>query len=126
MDTPGHLEKLIERFFLENKHRVTFQLIPDTDFDKNKLKNLENMLSEKKSSLSESEKENIRNLSKKLEVRQNSKDDPSLLPCVTVKDVEKERFYTSGHKLEDDGKIKYFYHAGTNGIDYTTKVLSLR
>ena len=126
LDTPGHLEKLIDKFFLNNKHRVTFQLIPDTDFDKNKLENLENMLSEKKSSLSESEKENIRNLSKKLEVRQNSKDDPSLLPCVTVKDVEKERFYTSGHKLEDDGKIKYFYHAGTNGIDYTTKVFSVR
>ena len=84
------------------------------------------MLSEKKSSLSESEKENIRDLSKKLEVRQNSNDDPSLLPCVTVKDVEKERFYTSGHKLEDDGKIKYFYHAGTTGLITQQKVFSVR
>ena len=84
------------------------------------------MLSEKRVLCRSQKKKIFVILAKKLEVRQNSNDDPSLLPCVTVKDVEKERFYTSGHKLEDDGKIKYFYHAGTNGIDYTTKVLSVR
>ena len=50
------------------------------------------MLSEKNRSLSSSQKDNIRDLTTKLEIRQNSKDDPSLLPCVTVKDVEKKDF----------------------------------
>ena len=54
--------------------------------------------------------------------RQSAKDDPSLLPCVTVADIKKERFYTTGHRQEENGKIKYFTMR-TNGIDYTTKVL---
>ena len=125
LDEPRHLEKLIEKFFLKNKHRVTFQLIPNTDYDKDKSQKLDKQLSEKTSSLSNLEKENIRDLTSQLETRQNSKDDPSLLPCVTVADIEKERFYTTGHRHEENEKIKYFYHAGTNGIDYTTKVFAM-
>ena len=89
------------------------------------MEKLEKVLSKKNSSLSSSQKDNIRDHTTKLETRQNSKDDPSLLPSVTVNDIEKERFYTTGYKQEDGDKIKYFYHAGTNGIDYTTKVFSL-
>ena len=125
LEEPNHLERLVEKFFIKNKHRVTFQLIPNTDYDKNKIEKLEKLLSEKNRSLSSSQKDNIRDLTTKLEIRQNSKDDPSLLPCVTVNDIEKERFYTTGCKQEDGDKIKYLYHAGTNGIDYTTKVFSL-
>ena len=125
LEEPNHLERLVEKFFIKNKHRVTFQLIPNTDYDKNKMEKLEKLLSEKNRSLSSSQKDNIRDLTTKLEIRQNSKDDPSLLPCVTVNDIEKERFYTTGCKQEDGDKIKYLYHAGTNGIDYTTKVFSL-
>ena len=125
LDEPRHLEKLIEKFFLKNKHRVTFQLIPQSGYDNDKLQKLEKLLSDKKRSLSTSEKENIRDLTTKLEKRQNSNDDPSVLPCVTVNDIEKERFYTSGYKQENDNKVKYFYQAGTNGIDYTTKVFSV-
>ena len=120
------MEKLIEKFFLKNRHRVTYQLIPNSGYDKDKLVKLEKLLSDKMSSLSNSEKEDIRDLTTQLEKRQNSKDDPSLLPCVTVNDIEKERFYTSGYKQEDNDKVKYFYHAGTNGIDYTTKVFSVK
>ena len=47
LDEPYHLEKLIEKFFLKNKHRVTFQLIPNTNHDKDKLQKLEKLLSEK-------------------------------------------------------------------------------
>ena len=125
LDEPRHLEKLIEKFFLKNKHRVTFQLIPKSGYDNDKLQKLEKLLSDKKRSLSTSEKENIRDLTTQLEKRQNSNDDPSVLPCVTVNDIEKERFYTSGYKQENDNKVKYFYQAGTNGIDYTTKVFSV-
>ncbi len=125
LEEPNHLERLVEKFFINNKHRVTFQLIPNADYDKNKMEKLERLLSEKNSSLSSLQKDSIRVLTTKLETRQNSKDDPSLLPCVTVNDIEKERFYTTGYKQEDGDKIKYFYHAGTNGIEYTTKVFSL-
>ncbi len=101
LEEPNHLERLVEKFFIKNKHRVTFQLIPNTDYDKNKMEKLEKILSEKNRSLSSSQKDNIRDLTTKLEIRQNSKDDPSLLPCVTVNDIEKERFYTTGCKRED-------------------------
>ena len=55
LDEPNHLEKLIEKFFLKNKHRVTFQLVPNTNHDKDKLQKLEKLLSEKIVSLSNSE-----------------------------------------------------------------------
>ena len=40
--------------------------------------------------------------------------------------ILKRRDFIPLVKQEDGDKIKYFYHAGTNGIDYTTKVFSVR
>ncbi len=122
---PRHLENLIEHYFLENKHRVTFQLIPDESFDSNKTKSTEEFLIKKLRSLSEEDKSNVKSLTEKLDARQNSVDNPDLLPCVSVSDVSKDRFYTSGIKIEEREKIKYLYQAGTNGIDYTSEVFPM-
>ncbi len=122
---PGHLEDVIQRYFLKNKHRVTFQLIPDVNFDSNKTKSTEEFLIKKLHSLSEDDKAKVKDLTSKLDARQNSVDNPDLLPCVTVSDVSKDRFYTSGKKIEEQEKVKYFYQAGTNGIDYTSEVFPM-
>ena len=50
-----------------------------------------NYLSERLLQLNDSDKELIESLTKKLEDRQNSKDDESLLPCVRVSDIKKEK-----------------------------------
>ena len=122
---PKHLEGLIQRYFLDNKHRVTFQLIPDNDFDLNKSKHTEDFLLRKLKSFTEKDKKELKELTNKLEIRQNSVDNPNLLPCVTVSDVSKDRHFTSGKRAEENNRVNYFYQAGTNGIDYTTQVFPL-
>jgi Zn-dependent M16 (insulinase) family peptidase len=116
---------LIEKFFLTNNHRVTYQLIPDDELNDKKAKITGEFLSSKLESLSEKDKKEIEALTLKLEKRQNSVDNPDLLPCVTVSDISKERHFASGHRTEEGDRVKYNYQAGTNGIDYTTEVFPL-
>ena len=119
LEKTRYLEELIERFFLNNNHRLTFQLVPDVMLDQKKEKKHEILLSEKLSSLTENAKKKIGELTAELEKRQNLVDDENLLPCVKVKDVSKERVYPACESIsEEDGIIKYHYKTATNGVDY--------
>ena len=114
---PRHLEKLIEKYFITNNHCVTFQLIPDINFDKNKSKISNEYLNKKLKAQSKNDKKKIKDLTLALEKRQDTIDDINILPCVTVKDISQNLSYPSGKRVTDGGIVKYLYNAGTNGID---------
>ena len=72
-------------------------------------------------SLSSLEINKIIDLNNKLEIRQNKKDNPNILPKVTVNDIGTSKVYP---KFETRYKwsSKNAYQAGTNGIDYSQKI----
>ena len=71
LEKTGYLEELIKKFFLNNNHRLTFQLVPDVMLDQKKEKKQEVLLSEKLNSLTKNAKKKIGELTAELEKRQN-------------------------------------------------------
>ena len=113
-----YLENKINEMFILNNSRLTFQLIPDTEHDMKQAKIIDDLLAKKMSTFGDKEILKIKNQNNELEIRQNKKDDPNILPKVTVNDVGKSKIYPKFQSVNDNGLIKHFYKAGTNGIDY--------
>ena len=118
IEKDGYIEAKIKEMFLENQCRLTFQLVPDKDFDRKQKAKFDELLKEKTKSLNSKDFEKIKNQNEALELRQNKQDDPNILPKVTVNDIGKSKIYPKFHTLSNEGVKKYFYKAGTNGIDY--------
>ena len=126
LEKTGYLETLLADLFLKNNHRVTFTLFPDIELDEKKEKAEAKFLSEKLKSFTENDKKSIRSLTKKLEDRQNSRDDEAILPRVTVSDIKKEKKYPTHVKSCIGNTVNYHYMAPTNGIDYSRHFYSLK
>ena len=118
----GYLENRIQEMFLDNPSRLTFQLVPDKDYDQKQDNKIKEFLISKQKSLTDKEKEKINKLNTELEIRQNKKDDPNILPKVTVSDIGNSKTYPKFEIRNKDSVTSVFYKAGTNGIDYFQKV----
>ena len=71
----GYLEnRIINEMFLNNSSRLTFQLVPDNDYDQKQDNKIKEYLISKQKSLSKTEIEKINKLNS-AEIRQNKKDD---------------------------------------------------
>ena len=121
----GYLENRINEMFLNNSSRLTFQLVPDNDYDQKQDNKIKEYLISKQKSLSKTEIEKINKLNSELEIRQNKKDDPNILPKVTVSDIGNSKKYPKFEVKNQDGISRFFYKAGTNGIDYYQKIFPI-
>ena len=117
-----YLENRIREMFLDNPSRLTFQLVPDKDYDQKQDNKIKEFLISKQKSLTDKEKEKINQLNAELDIRQNKKDDPNILPKVTVSDIGNSKTYPKFEIRNKDSVTSVFYKAGTNGIDYFQKV----
>ena len=66
----GYLENRIQEMFLDNPSRLTFQLVPDKDYDQKQDNKIKEFLISKQKSLTDKEKEKINKLNTELEIRQ--------------------------------------------------------
>ena len=108
--------------FLDNTSRLTFQLVPDKEFDEKQDNKIKEFLISKQKSLSDKEIKKINKLNAELEIRQNKKDNPDILPKVTVSDIGNSKKYPKFETRNKNGINRFFYKAGTNGIDYFQKI----
>jgi Zn-dependent M16 (insulinase) family peptidase len=117
-----YIENLIQNRLLNNNHRLLFSLIPDSNLNKRKEQRLKEELKEKAESLSENEKEQINSLAKRLKSRQESEDNPEILPKVGISDIPKERIYVEPVSTTDKSTKNYIYKTGTNGLVYHSMI----
>ncbi len=110
----GYLENRIQEMFLDNPSRLTFQLVPDKDYDQKQDNKIKEFLISKQKSLTDKEKEKINKLNTELEIRQNKKDDPNILPKVTVSDIGNSKTYPKFEIRNKDSVTSVFYKAETN------------
>ena len=93
-------------------------MIPDTEFNRKTEERIQKKITEKTEALTESEKNNIVKLAVALEKRQESIDDPEILPKVTKDDIPEKRSYPTPVISSSNNHSNYFYKSGTNGIVY--------
>ena len=122
LKTDNYIENLIEKNLIKNNHRLTYSLVPDTELNKKNEEKIQNKVLDITKSLSEQDKEQLVKLANDLEERQNTIDDPEVLPKVTREDIPKIRKYASPLTSENKETRNYYYKTGTNGIVYHSMI----
>ncbi len=118
--TKGYLENVVKRYFIDNKHRVDLEMVPDMELINNRELNFTKSLEKIKSSMSNREKLELVNSSKALAERQESTPDKNLLPKLELSDVPNEVNYPSVKNLSTFGYSPIFYEQATNGLTYNS------
>ena len=113
-------ETYIQKYFLENTHRVSLLLKPDAGENKEKAEKEKLELDEKRKSLTDADLEKIKSLEKELNLLQENKEDLSCLPSLEISDVSKDIKTEVPNKIEDE-KI-FYYDKPTSEIFYFTSV----
>ena len=122
LKSANYIEKLIQEKIINNNHRVNYSLIPDPEFNNKNEERIKNKVKNISKTISSNEKEKIINLSLNLQKRQESIDDPEVLPKVTKDDIPSTRNYSTPKILNDKNLSSYFYNTGTNGITYHSMI----
>ena len=118
--------ELINKYLLNNSHRVTLTFAPDTELDKRKNEAEQDKLKQIFESLSESEIDDIVKQGVELKERQMQKDDESLLPKVTLDDVAGQLNIPSPSVATlKNGESVSSFEQGTNGLSYHQVLLQL-
>ena len=122
LKSKNYIENLISEKIINNQHRVNFSLAPDIDFNNKKDQKIKDKIEQKSKKLSSEEKEKIVQLATQLKMRQESIDNPEILPKVTKQDIPLSRSYAKPEIIKDGNIGNYFYKAGTNGITYHSMI----
>lgn len=110
----NYIQDLAKRLLIDNQHCVRICMRPDTQYKQQQLDNERKRLDYIQARLTEAEKQAIIEQSSALKQRQESVDDSSVLPKVTLQDVKPEvSRYTP---IKESPIITYV--AGTNGLAY--------
>lgn len=122
---PDYIKSLVKRLLLDNTHRTTLIMSPDTELSQHKIEREQQKLAEIKASLNDSEKQKIIATAEALKLRQAAEDDPELLPKVDLTDIPPvENVPEFSQRLVAQRKYT-FYPQGTNGISYQQIVAPL-
>ncbi|PIE44374.1 MAG: peptidase M16 [Gammaproteobacteria bacterium] len=124
IEDPDYVKNLVRKLLLDNPHRVTLTLVPDEKLAHYRDTYREKHLADIKAMLSLREKTDIVARAEKLKQRQLHKDDDSILPKVTVKDVPTQLSVPIGITGKSPLKLVQF-EQGTNGLVYQQIVISL-
>ncbi|TXR53474.1 insulinase family protein [Reinekea thalattae] len=111
---PGYIGEAIERLLLNNAHRVQLSFKPNPEFKARQLQHERDRLDTIQQTLSDEQAQQIVATAQALKERQAQVDDDSLLPKVTLDDVNPEVKTIKAHK---NGPVVQ-YAAGTNGLVY--------
>ncbi|MCG8415586.1 MAG: insulinase family protein [Pseudomonadales bacterium] len=122
-----YIPNLVQSLLLDNPHRITLTLRPDTELAQKKLAAEKEQLAEIKASLSDDRIQEIVSRSRALAERQAQEDDPGLLPKVGLEDVPAELTEPERNdSVLSDNEIPLSYYAqGTNGLSYQQIVIEL-
>jgi len=122
---PEYIKSLARNLLLNNSHRVRLTLVPDTQLAGEKERLEAERLAAIQSQLSDSDKAAIIEKSHALKSRQESVDDDSILPKVTLDDIPADIRILHGDIKGSDTLPIHVYEAGTNGICYEQLVVPL-
>ena len=113
-----YVPSLIRRLLLENPHRITLTVAPDTTLSQQRRDQERARLDDMEQALDSEQRAQILDLAEKLRERQAKEDDPDLLPRVELADIPASipEPKPQEHVLNDIKATAYT--AGTNGLVY--------
>lgn len=126
---PGYIRGLVQRWLLDNPHRVRVTLVPDTTLSQKRRDQEATRLAQVRASLGEADVARIRRDAEALALRQAKKDDPEILPRVGREDIPAGLRVAEGRETQlriGDAAIPLAVYAqGTNGLVYEQMIFDL-
>ena len=116
---------LVKKLLLDNPHRVTLTLAPDTQISERRNLAERARLATMKKSLSEEQSRRIIEQTEALAKRQTQEDDPEVLPKVTLADVPVDMHIPTSTQTTLGNSPATLFAQGTNGIVYHHVVVQL-
>lgn len=116
-----YYEKLIEKYFINNTHKVLFTLLPKKGLAAINEEKLSNKMKSIKESMSSEEIENVKSKSKKLDEfheMEESEENLNKIPTLTLEDIKKEAEKPIVEEKEFNGEKLLYSDITTNGIAY--------
>ena len=122
---PEYIKNLCRELLLDNPHRVTLTLVPDTGLADKKQQEERSRLDQIREKLSDDDIKKIVDQAVALTERQSQHDDPANLPKVGLEDVSRKYSQPEPESISQSPTPIYSYAAGTNGLVYQEVVLEL-
>jgi Zn-dependent M16 (insulinase) family peptidase len=124
---PRYFEELLDRYFVQNSHRVAIEMVPDSTLEAKEQADETALLEKIRKSLSEGEKSKLLSQAKELQKYQEEQEeaDIDVLPKVTLADVPKASKDFSIDRCQIDGIEVYSHSCFTNGLTYVDMVYNL-
>jgi Zn-dependent M16 (insulinase) family peptidase len=116
---------LVRKYLLDNPHRVRLLMSPDPGLSQKKLDAERERLAKIKAEMGEQQKKSVIEMTHLLKQRQEEKDNPDLLPKVTLDDINPDIKVIEGEKESIDDTPIASYARGTNGLVYAHIVTEL-
>jgi Zn-dependent M16 (insulinase) family peptidase len=125
IEDPDYIRQLARRLLLDNPHRVTLAMTPDTQLSARQRALEEARLADLKAAMTDSQREATVRLAADLITRQAQVDDDSILPKVELSDVAAAVPELAYREQSLHGLPFTTYGQGTNGIVYQQVVAPL-
>ncbi|MGB2271596.1 MAG: insulinase family protein [Pseudomonadales bacterium] len=122
---PHFIKSLVKRLLINNQHRVTLVMSPDTKLSQARIEQEQQKLAAIKSTLSDEEKQSIIETAVALKERQTVEDDPEVLPKVDLSDIPPVIDIPEFSAQQIAKRSATFYPQGTNGISYQQVITAL-
>lgn len=126
---PHFVKGLVQRWLLDNPHRVRVTLRPEPALGERRMAAEAARLAKIRAALSDEEVRRIREETTALNARQSQKDDPEILPLVTREDIPADFLVAEGQEksLQVAGRPVPLavYAQGTNGLVYEQMIMDL-
>ncbi|NND68628.1 MAG: peptidase M16, partial [Halioglobus sp.] len=122
---PRYIRDLARRLLLDNPHRVTLTLLPDTGLSAERSKREAARLADIKNAMDNAAQEATIQLAQDLLARQAQEDDESILPKVELSDVREHVPEPVARHEQSSGLAFTTYAQGTNGLVYQQAVAPL-
>lgn len=125
IEDPDYIKSLVTRLLLENNHRVTLCMAPDTELSANRAAAEVARLAAFSAAMNDTEKQQILSLTRQLKERQEQEDDTDLLPTVGLADVDPDIPDLTAQSATFGSLHCTQYAQGTNGIVYQQLITCL-
>ncbi len=128
-ENPHFFEEIIQNNLLNNNHRTTLHLLPDSELAKKEDEQLKSKLQEVKEKMCEDEIETTIRNAKRLKELQEAPDKPediAKIPVLSVSDMVKEATTIAQREVSIQNIPTYLHEQPTNGIAYWSVGFSLK
>lgn len=121
---PTYLQLLVDKYLLNNKHKLVMTMSPENNYEDLRKKNEEKLLKEKLAPLSDTDKDKIYQQGLELRQQQDAIQDITCLPSLSLNDLKKTTDPVPLNKEYINNTLVFIFPQPTNQVTYFRSLLN--